>query len=69
MKWQTHAELNIVTLREKKEAQNLVQRIKGTINILLSHIEMTSCHLNILSIIKKKSARFLNRAQIPSNNK
>lgn len=58
MKWQTHAELNIVTLREKKEAQNLVQRRKGTINILLSRIEMTSCHLNILSIIKKNKCLF-----------
>lgn len=58
MKWQTHAELNIVTLRGKKEAQNLVQRRKGTINILLSRIEMTSCHLNILSIIKKNKCLF-----------
>lgn len=56
MKWQTHAELNIVTLRGGKEAQNLVQRIKGTINSLLSHMEMTSCHLNIFSIIKKKKS-------------
>lgn len=54
MKWQTHAELNIVTLRGKKEVQNLVQRRKGTINIFLSRTEMTSCHLNVLSIIKKK---------------
>lgn len=62
MKWQTHAELNIVTLREKKRPKNLVQRIKGTINILLSHIEMTSCHLNILSIIKKKKCLFFKQS-------
>lgn len=74
MKWLTHAELNNETVRLKKD-HILVQIDKETINISPSHVEKTSSRPNILSIIKKKqknkkkSARFSNRAQIPSNNK